>query len=198
MDWELTSTKINEVIAKSDISMQGQSPQRWGQTLSFCYGRPQPFLVDAVTVCGVKFPQTEVSDRFFVDKTSFFVNVKQGVSASSLLDAFINFFYRTACMSHCKCIPTISPVQKSLGKVCYLNYLETRFGLPNAGQIGDTIDVCISLRTAPTLSDEPMKIGDNTMLVLSTKILQSDRTRFEDAIQHRSLVRLQFLQFFIE
>ena len=49
-------------------------------SISLSSSRPQPFDVETVVVCGISYPQKEVSDKFFVDRTSFFVNVKQEVS----------------------------------------------------------------------------------------------------------------------
>ncbi|EJD05940.1 uncharacterized protein FOMMEDRAFT_166245 [Fomitiporia mediterranea MF3/22] len=58
-EWDETSTKVVDILAASDISF------------------PQPFDVGEVIVCGNKYPQPEISDRFYVDKTSFLVNVRQ-------------------------------------------------------------------------------------------------------------------------
>ncbi|ETW85751.1 hypothetical protein HETIRDRAFT_100638 [Heterobasidion irregulare TC 32-1] len=54
-DWEDTSTKIIEVLAR-DITF------------------PQPFSVKEVVICGTSFFQPAPHDRFFLDKTAFFLN----------------------------------------------------------------------------------------------------------------------------
>ncbi|KAI5124503.1 hypothetical protein M0805_003028 [Coniferiporia weirii] len=58
-DWEETTTKLFDMLSDADVSF------------------PQPFDVDEVIVCENTYPQPEVSDRFYIDKTAFFINVQQ-------------------------------------------------------------------------------------------------------------------------
>ncbi|KAH8117458.1 hypothetical protein DFH11DRAFT_1741458, partial [Phellopilus nigrolimitatus] len=58
-DWDETATKLFDILSVSEISF------------------PQPFDVNEVEVCGDKYPQPEVSDRFYIDRTAFFINAQQ-------------------------------------------------------------------------------------------------------------------------
>ncbi|KAF7440755.1 hypothetical protein PC9H_001103 [Pleurotus ostreatus] len=59
-EWEITSARIIETLAKNDIAF------------------PQPFQVPKILTCGVSFSQPNATDRLYLDTRSFFANVDKG------------------------------------------------------------------------------------------------------------------------
>ncbi|KAL5511543.1 hypothetical protein ACEPAH_4760 [Sanghuangporus vaninii] len=133
-EWDETATKVLDILASSDISF------------------PQPFDVDEVVVGETKYPQPEVSDRFYVDRMSFFVNVRREDGLYEDL------------------------------QIKYTNIDDIKF--TSAGDKSTLVTV--KLKTPPKLGDQEI-VAQNGTFDLLVEILNSDMTRFKEALKHRNL-----------
>ncbi|KAL5529125.1 hypothetical protein ACEPAG_5099 [Sanghuangporus baumii] len=133
-EWDETATRVLDILASSDISF------------------PQPFDVAEVVVGETKYPQPEVSDRFYVDRMSFFVNVR-------LEDGLYEDL-----------------------QIKYTNIDDIKF--TSAGDKSTLVTV--KLKTPPKLGDQDIA-ARNGMFDLLVEILNSDVTRFKEALKHRNL-----------
>ncbi|OCB84337.1 hypothetical protein A7U60_g9017 [Sanghuangporus baumii] len=135
-EWDETATKVLDILVSSDITF------------------PQPFDVDEVVVGETKYPQPEVSDRFYVDRMSFFVNVRREARDGLYEDLQIK----------------------------YTNIDDIKF--TSAGDKSTLVTV--KLKTPPKLGDQDIAARDGTFDLL-IEILNSDMTRFKEALKHRNL-----------
>ncbi|KAL5490409.1 hypothetical protein ACEPAI_5242 [Sanghuangporus weigelae] len=133
-EWDETATKVLDILASSDISF------------------PQPFDVDEVVVGETKYPQPEVSDRFYVDRMSFFVNVRREDGLYEDL------------------------------QIKYTNIDDIKF--TSAGDKSTLITV--KLKIPPKLGDQDIAARNGTFDLL-VEILNSDMSRFKEALKHRNL-----------
>lgn len=149
---------------------------------------PQPFNLREVIVCDQTYPQPEISDRLYIDKNVFFINIPQevrpesrAVLENSPLTIQQDGMYESLQIPY-EIVTSIQSEHPKGKKTHFLHSSKCDHFL-----IGKPTLVTVHLKSAPKLGDQKLGTSGEAPR-LRAEIQDKDWDRFNKAIEHRKLV----------